>query len=363
MAAPVAIALRDGEEREVPARDLVPGDVVRLEAGAKVPADARITEAVNLKVDEAALTGESLPVTKTSDARGRCRSGGRRPKEHGLRRHGRDLRPRIGGRRRDRDAHGVRDDRPTAARRREPAHAPAGEPRPGGPGPGPSRPGRRRADRPSRHSPGPVVLGHGDLRDRPGRGGRPGSASRGRDDIPGPRRAADGEAQRAGAPAVGRGDAGQRLRHRLGQDRHADPRRDDRPPDLRRRAECGRLRSGLRAARRVLRGRPIDRAAAAAAGPAAGGCPRLGRQAQATRRRGGRLVRQGRSDGAGADRGGREGRPAQARARRWLSADGRDPVHVREQEDDHPASDTRGCCRLLEGRAGGHSRRVRSAAG
>ena len=67
MAAPVAIALRDGEEREIPARDLVPGDAVRLEAGAKVPADARITEAVNLKVDEAALTGESLPVTKTSE--------------------------------------------------------------------------------------------------------------------------------------------------------------------------------------------------------------------------------------------------------------------------------------------------------
>ena len=67
MAAPMAIALRDGEEEEVAARNLVPGDVIRLEAGAKVPADARITEAVNLKVDEAALTGESLPVTKTSE--------------------------------------------------------------------------------------------------------------------------------------------------------------------------------------------------------------------------------------------------------------------------------------------------------
>jgi len=67
MAAPVATALRDGEEREVAARELVPGDVVRLEAGARVPADARITEAVNLKVDEAALTGESFPVGKTSE--------------------------------------------------------------------------------------------------------------------------------------------------------------------------------------------------------------------------------------------------------------------------------------------------------
>ena len=68
MAAPVAVALRDGDEREVAARDLVPGDVVRLAAGARVPADARVTEAVNLELDEAALTGESLPVAKVSEA-------------------------------------------------------------------------------------------------------------------------------------------------------------------------------------------------------------------------------------------------------------------------------------------------------
>ena len=67
MAAPVATALRDGEERDVAARELVPGDVVRLEAGARVPADARVMEAVNLEVDEAALTGESLPVRKASE--------------------------------------------------------------------------------------------------------------------------------------------------------------------------------------------------------------------------------------------------------------------------------------------------------
>jgi Ca2+-transporting ATPase len=64
MAAPSAHTLRDGEETMIPARDLVPGDVVVLRAGDRVPADARVIEAVNLAVDEAALTGESTAVQK-----------------------------------------------------------------------------------------------------------------------------------------------------------------------------------------------------------------------------------------------------------------------------------------------------------
>lgn len=64
MAAPTATVLRDGEEVEVPARDLVPGDVILLRAGDKIPADARLIEAVNLQIEEAALTGESVPVEK-----------------------------------------------------------------------------------------------------------------------------------------------------------------------------------------------------------------------------------------------------------------------------------------------------------
>lgn len=66
MAAPEAIVLRDGHRVSVPARDLVPGDVVFLEAGNFVPADIRLFEAVNLQVDEAALTGESVPVKKNA---------------------------------------------------------------------------------------------------------------------------------------------------------------------------------------------------------------------------------------------------------------------------------------------------------
>jgi Ca2+-transporting ATPase len=64
MAAPVALLVRDGEETQVPGRDLVPGDVVILLAGNRVPADVRLIESVNLQVEEAALTGESVPVEK-----------------------------------------------------------------------------------------------------------------------------------------------------------------------------------------------------------------------------------------------------------------------------------------------------------
>ena len=64
MAAPLATVLRGGVETEIPARELVPGDVVLLQAGDRVPADVRLTEAVNLKIDEAVLTGESVPVEK-----------------------------------------------------------------------------------------------------------------------------------------------------------------------------------------------------------------------------------------------------------------------------------------------------------
>lgn len=68
MAAPVGRVLRDSVEVAVPAREIVPGDVVLLRAGDRIPADARITQAVNLAVDEAALTGESLQVDKIAAA-------------------------------------------------------------------------------------------------------------------------------------------------------------------------------------------------------------------------------------------------------------------------------------------------------
>ena len=68
MAAPTVTVIRDGQEIEIPARELVPGDVILLHAGDKVAADARLVESINLHVDEAALTGESVPVTKATKA-------------------------------------------------------------------------------------------------------------------------------------------------------------------------------------------------------------------------------------------------------------------------------------------------------
>ncbi len=68
MAAPTVTVIRDGRETEIPARELVPGDLILLSAGDKIAADARLIESVNLKVDEAALTGESVPVAKDVEA-------------------------------------------------------------------------------------------------------------------------------------------------------------------------------------------------------------------------------------------------------------------------------------------------------
>ncbi len=64
MAAPTATVLRDGSQAKVPAQKLVPGDVLLIGAGDRITADARLFEAINLQIDEAALTGESVPVEK-----------------------------------------------------------------------------------------------------------------------------------------------------------------------------------------------------------------------------------------------------------------------------------------------------------
>jgi Ca2+-transporting ATPase len=64
MLSPTVRLIRAGREQDVPAKSIVPGDVLLLEAGFKVPADARLIENASLKCDESSLTGESMPVSK-----------------------------------------------------------------------------------------------------------------------------------------------------------------------------------------------------------------------------------------------------------------------------------------------------------
>lgn len=67
MSAPHARVIRDGEEKIIEASELVPGDIIRLEAGDFIPADARLLHSVSLKSEESALTGESVPSEKVSE--------------------------------------------------------------------------------------------------------------------------------------------------------------------------------------------------------------------------------------------------------------------------------------------------------
>src|SRR5690554_5641682 len=76
-----ATVLRDGVRREIDAAELVPGDIVLLASGDRVPADLRLIEVKDLKVEEATLTGESMPASKTTEAVGMDASLGDR---HGM---------------------------------------------------------------------------------------------------------------------------------------------------------------------------------------------------------------------------------------------------------------------------------------
>src|SRR3972149_5288919 len=63
-----ARVLRDGAAKKIPIKELVPGDIIYIEAGDRIPADARLVEAINLETVESSLTGESHPVSKSTHA-------------------------------------------------------------------------------------------------------------------------------------------------------------------------------------------------------------------------------------------------------------------------------------------------------
>jgi len=67
MVSTTATVIRDGTRLELPLQEIVPGDIIHLSAGDMVPADVRILSAKDLFLNQAALTGESIPVEKSSD--------------------------------------------------------------------------------------------------------------------------------------------------------------------------------------------------------------------------------------------------------------------------------------------------------
>ncbi len=169
----IARVRRDGQAVEMDAGELVPGDVVLVEAGNLIPADGRVSLAATLEIEEAALTGESLPVGQVDRAGAGGGRPARRPDLHGLHEH--LGHPRSGRADRDGHRHGHRD-RPHRRHARQhrdqqdPAAAAAGlavedhrvDRR--------RRAGHRRAARPG---PGRVVRHAVHHRRRPGGGGDP----------------------------------------------------------------------------------------------------------------------------------------------------------------------------------------------
>ncbi|MCO5382293.1 MAG: HAD-IC family P-type ATPase [Methanosarcina barkeri] len=67
LTSPEALVVRDGKEVKIPSSLLVPGDILLLQTGDRIPADARLLEVLSLKIDESSLTGESVPVGKSTD--------------------------------------------------------------------------------------------------------------------------------------------------------------------------------------------------------------------------------------------------------------------------------------------------------
>lgn len=67
MSSPKALVKRSGQTKEIDSTEIVPGDIIILDAGRVIPADLRLIETVNLQIEESSLTGESLPVTKNAE--------------------------------------------------------------------------------------------------------------------------------------------------------------------------------------------------------------------------------------------------------------------------------------------------------
>ena len=216
MAAPTATVLRDGEEVVIPARDIVTGDVILLRAGDKVPADARLIEAVNLQIEEAALTGESLPVEKQTQALG----DGEWPlaERNNMVYAGTAIT--YGRGKGVVVATGMATEFGKTAAMLE-SVATTKTPLQESLDKVGRDAGARRIDYRRNHRrlgavPWPAIHGDVHFRHRARGGRRAGGAARGRNDLPSFRRATDGQAQRLSAPPAGGGNLGQHVGYLFG---------------------------------------------------------------------------------------------------------------------------------------------------
>ena len=225
---PSASVIRDGRRTTLPADDIVPGDVVLLEAGDRVPADLRLIQARSLTLDEAALTGESVPVEKGIAPVAADAPLGDRALA-GVLRHLRRQRQRRRCRRRHRHGHRARPDQ--LAARLGAADAHAVDP-PDGPLRASDHLGHARGlgRHPSVRRDAARLLGRRRLhgRGRARGSGDPGRPARRDDHHARHRRPAHGSQACHHPPAARGRDPGLGHHHLLGQDRHADPQRDDR---------------------------------------------------------------------------------------------------------------------------------------
>ncbi len=221
-----AVVVRDGSHHAIPAAEIVPGDLVVLEAGNKVPADLRLTDALQMRVGEATLTGESVPVEKSVAAldESELPIGDRRNMAF------KGTAVTYGRGRGVAVATAMETELGKLAGLLQEggrgAHAAAGPPGRLRQAAGARDPCHLRGD--LRHRPDARPAGGADVPDGGQPRGRrhPGSAAGDSDYRAGLRGAQDGRAQRAGPSPVGGRDA--RLDHLylLRQDRHADPQRD-----------------------------------------------------------------------------------------------------------------------------------------
>ena len=317
LAAPESTVIRDGERQRVAAHEVVPGDIVLIEAGDKIPADGRIIEEANLQTDEAPLTGESLPVTKSSKPLDADASLGDRANmifsgtvvTYGR---GRAVIVATGMETEVGRIAGLLE-----AAEKEPTPLQQELDRTGKP------PHRRHARhlrggvrrRPAQHADAdaqcraePVPV-RGCARGRRDPGGLAGH----RDGGPQPRRAAYGGGQCHRAQAAGDRDARRRNRDLLRQDRHADAQRDDGARDRhqQRPDRCRRQRLHPRGRIQPSRQAARDKTAGPRGGDAHAACGGAGQRCGADRERGS-LEGPGRPDGGCLDRRGSQARPDRA---------------------------------------------------